>query len=196
MLCSIKPKYYIQRYLCCMLHLSLQPSPLRQTTQYFATSLVALCQRWTKLRSTPNLPANIIPTKIAWLKLSGKSPMGLGIPPLRSNITLESNPRKSTMFVGGLAVACKPSCRFMSTLKLGKPRRSLINLSGGICICSRNANRRWFAAAPRRRWHDNGNDLTTTEPKPKNNRSKVCRAPRRRWPPSKNNNKDNETKQR
>ena len=31
---------------------------------------------------TPNLPTNIIPTKIAWLKLSGKSPMGLRIPAL------------------------------------------------------------------------------------------------------------------
>ena len=31
---------------------------------------------------TPNLPANIVPTNIARLKLSGKSPMGLEIPPL------------------------------------------------------------------------------------------------------------------
>ena len=30
----------------------------------------------------PNLPTNITPTNIARLKLSGKSPMGLGIPPL------------------------------------------------------------------------------------------------------------------
>ena len=30
----------------------------------------------------PNLPTNIIPTDIARLKPSGKSPMGLGIPPL------------------------------------------------------------------------------------------------------------------
>ena len=29
----------------------------------------------------PNLPAKITPTKIAWLKLSGKFPMSLGIPP-------------------------------------------------------------------------------------------------------------------
>ena len=35
---------------------------------------------------TPNLPTNIIPTNIAWLKLSGKLPMGLGIPPLLMNI--------------------------------------------------------------------------------------------------------------
>ena len=32
--------------------------------------------------NVPNLPTNIIPTKIARLKLSGKSPVGLGIPPL------------------------------------------------------------------------------------------------------------------
>ena len=32
--------------------------------------------------NTPNLPTNIVPTNIAWLKLSGKFPMGLEIPPL------------------------------------------------------------------------------------------------------------------
>ena len=44
---------------------------------------------------TPNLPANIVPTNIAWLALSGKSPMGLGIPPLKIKIVLDSNPPKS-----------------------------------------------------------------------------------------------------
>ena len=44
------------------------------------------------------------PTNIAWLKLSGKFPMGLGIPPLQIKIMLESNPLKSTMLVGRLAV--------------------------------------------------------------------------------------------
>ena len=34
----------------------------------------------------PNLPTNIIPTKIARLTLSGKFPTGLGIPPLTLNI--------------------------------------------------------------------------------------------------------------
>ena len=34
--------------------------------------------------STPNLPTKITPTKIARLKLSGKSPTGLGIPPLKT----------------------------------------------------------------------------------------------------------------
>ena len=53
---------------------------------------------------TPNLPTNITPTNFAWLKLSGKSPTGLGIPPLLIKIMLESNPLKSTMLAGRLAV--------------------------------------------------------------------------------------------
>ena len=53
---------------------------------------------------TPNPPTNIIPTNIAWLKLSGKFPMSLGIPPLKFKIMLESNPLKSSMLVGGLGV--------------------------------------------------------------------------------------------
>ena len=32
--------------------------------------------------SLPNLPANTVPTNIASLKLSGKSPMDMRIPPL------------------------------------------------------------------------------------------------------------------
>ena len=35
----------------------------------------------------PNLPTNIIPTNIAWLKLSGKLPMGKRIPTLKIKIT-------------------------------------------------------------------------------------------------------------
>ena len=53
---------------------------------------------------TPNPPTNIVPTNIARVKLSGKSPMGLGIPPLRIKIMLESNPLKSTMLIGRLGV--------------------------------------------------------------------------------------------
>ena len=59
---------------------------------------------------TPNLPTNIVPTNIAWLKLSGKSPIGLGIPPLRIKIMLESNPLKSTMSVGGLGADISCCC--------------------------------------------------------------------------------------
>ena len=47
------------------------------------------------------------PAKIAWLKLSGKSPMGLRIPHLNNNIMLESNPLTSTMLAGRLAVVKK-----------------------------------------------------------------------------------------
>ena len=51
------------------------------------------------------IPTNIIPTKIAGPKLSGKFPMGLGIPPLENKIMLESNPSESIILVRKLAVA-------------------------------------------------------------------------------------------
>ena len=54
--------------------------------------------------TTPNLPTNIVPTNIAWLKLSEKFPMDMRIPPLKHNIMLESNPLRSTMLVGRLGV--------------------------------------------------------------------------------------------
>ena len=41
----------------------------------------------------------IIPAKIRWLKLSGKSPMGLEIPPLEIKTLLESNPLKSRILL-------------------------------------------------------------------------------------------------
>ena len=53
--------------------------------------------------NTPNPPTNITPTNIARLKVSGKFPMGLGIPPVIIKIMLESNPPKCTMLGGGLA---------------------------------------------------------------------------------------------
>ena len=53
---------------------------------------------------TPNLPTDITPTNIARLKLSGKSSMGLEIPPLSIKMMLESNPLKSTMLGGRLGV--------------------------------------------------------------------------------------------
>ena len=52
-----------------------------------------------------NLPTNIIPTNIAWLKLSGKFPMDIRIPPLKIKIMLESDPLKSTMLVGEWGVS-------------------------------------------------------------------------------------------
>ena len=46
---------------------------------------------------TPNLPTKIIPTKICRLIISGKVPMDMRIPPLKLQITLGSNPLKSTI---------------------------------------------------------------------------------------------------
>ena len=46
----------------------------------------------------------IIPTKICRLELSGKFPMGLGIPPLKFKIPVESNPPKFRILVRRLAV--------------------------------------------------------------------------------------------
>ena len=46
---------------------------------------------------TPDLPTNIVPTNIAWLRLSGEFPMDMRIPLLWIKITLESN-MKSTMW--------------------------------------------------------------------------------------------------
>ena len=64
-----------------------------------------LMKEWPHLKTcTPNLPTNFVPTNIAWLKLSAKSPMDMRISTLTIKITLESNPQKSTMLVGGLAV--------------------------------------------------------------------------------------------
>ena len=54
---------------------------------------------------TPNLPTNVTPANTTRVKLSGKFPMGLGIPPLVINIMLESNPLKFIMLVRGLAVS-------------------------------------------------------------------------------------------
>ena len=44
--------------------------------------------------ATPNLPTNIVPTNIARLKLSGKFPMRLGIPPLKIHTVLETGGRQ------------------------------------------------------------------------------------------------------
>ena len=52
-----------------------------------------------RLATTASFPTNIIPTKIVWLKLIGKFPMGLGIPPRKIKISLESNPLTSIMLV-------------------------------------------------------------------------------------------------
>ena len=63
--------------------------------------------KWQAKAGTPNLPTNIIPTNIALVKLSGESPMGLGIPFIKSKMVLESNPLKSTMLMRRLDVTRK-----------------------------------------------------------------------------------------
>ena len=78
------------------------PTVFRQPLTVAGPPQEARMQRRT--RGTPNLPTNIIPTNIACLKLSGKSPMDMRILPLKIKIMLESNPLKSTMLVGRLAV--------------------------------------------------------------------------------------------
>ena len=54
--------------------------------------------------STPNLPTKNLPTKIAGLKLSGKFPLDMRIPPLKIKNMLESTPLKSRILVWRLAV--------------------------------------------------------------------------------------------
>ena len=41
---------------------------------------------------TPNLPTKNLPAKTAWLKLSGKFPMDMRIPPLTIKILLHPGP--------------------------------------------------------------------------------------------------------
>ena len=87
------------------------------------TSDVYSC-RWRSLLTacrTPNLPTKIIPTKIAGLKLSGKLPMGLGIPPLRIKIMIESNPLKSIILVRRLAVRKSNHCFLAACRKEAAP---------------------------------------------------------------------------
>ena len=55
---------------------------------------------------TANLRTKILPTKIRWLKTSGKFPMDLRIQFLKFRILLESNPWKSRILVRRLAAVC------------------------------------------------------------------------------------------
>ena len=57
----------------------LHPS-LDYSIQYSRGDLPLWLPRWGQC--TPNLPTNIVPTNNAWLKLSGKFPMDMRIPPL------------------------------------------------------------------------------------------------------------------
>ena len=53
---------------------------------------------------TPNPPPSIAPTNIAWVKLYGKFPVGLGITPLKIKTMLEPKPLKSIMLARRLTV--------------------------------------------------------------------------------------------
>ena len=59
---------------------------------------------WPSSRTTPNLATKTIPTKIAWLKHSGKFPMDMRMPSLEFRILPESSPLKSRILVRRLAV--------------------------------------------------------------------------------------------
>ena len=57
-----------------------------------------------RVSGTPSLPTKNLSTKICWLKISGISPMGLGIPSLNIKIMFESNSLKSRISAGRLGV--------------------------------------------------------------------------------------------
>ena len=52
-----------------------------------------------------SLHCNILHSKIRWLRISGKSPMDVRMPPLKTKILLESNTLRSRIFLRRLAVA-------------------------------------------------------------------------------------------
>ena len=108
--------YVSMMYHMCYYHCicTAKPTASRVGRSFFAPrsfSLVGLSPT-----DTPNLPTNIIPTNIARLELSGKSTMGLGIPPLEIKSMLESNPLKPTMLVGSLSVYDKLGYTVTSTV--------------------------------------------------------------------------------
>ena len=78
---------------------------------------------------THNFPTNIIPTEIAWLKLSGKSPMDRRVPPLWINIVIESNPPKSTMLAERLGVVFP-----LMTFHFHDARQELVKLDLGVAV--------------------------------------------------------------
>ena len=85
---------------------------------------------------TPNLPTNIISTKIAWLELSGKFPMEPRILPLNIKIMLESIHNVGTEI-------CRSRCWKASTyvlsptLGIGTPRCTMTQLKLSCCFFQR-----------------------------------------------------------
>ena len=90
---------------------------------------------------TPNLPTEIIPTKIPRLKLSGEFPADMRIPPLEIKILLESNPLKSRIFVRRLAVHTVPA-PLSANRSLAPPiaisciRLHHSNSTTRLCVCA------------------------------------------------------------
>ena len=90
---------YIYIYMCCF---PLPPVLLGEASLELSISACLGSADFPIL--TPDLPTNIIPAKIAWLKSSWKSPMDMRTPPLQIKILLESNPLRSRILVRRLAV--------------------------------------------------------------------------------------------
>ena len=94
--------------LCCLILLLL---PYRKITMCYTHETARRLQtKRATLRGqrpttcTPNLPTNMIHANMAGLKLSGRFPVDMRIPPLKMKIMFESNPLNSTMLVGRLGV--------------------------------------------------------------------------------------------
>ena len=82
-------------------------SPLSRSMQHFSPS-----HRRGTLRPISLLTLSLL--TLLDSNFPGKSlgiPMGLGFPPLKFKIVLESNPLKSTMLVGGLGVKGVPTVK-------------------------------------------------------------------------------------
>ena len=74
---------------------------------------------------TPSLPTEIIPAKICWLKLSGKSPMDMKIPPLTIKIMPESTKRATSL---DLQLPC-----LQQDLRTGSIPLDIVNFPSELC---------------------------------------------------------------
>ena len=77
---------YIHMHIHIYIYIPLFRGVERIATHCSHTVCTSTCS---PLRHMPNLPTKIIPTKIYWLRLSGKFHAGLGIPPINIQILLE-----------------------------------------------------------------------------------------------------------
>ena len=106
---GVTANLFSDRWTCRVLPLTDVYLP-KSTSADLSPQSVKCCCYFCSGPTTPNPPTNIIPTKIAWLKLFRTFPMGLGIPPLKLKSTVESNPLKSIMLVQRLT-SVDPICR-------------------------------------------------------------------------------------